>query len=79
MAEVTFEELGERQMAVAKMVLEYADIEPDETNVRRYMARGILSFTEDARGHYCWYMDDDGNEICFKVETMEEIDTSDLD
>lgn len=66
----------ERQIEAASMVLEYAGIEPVIENVRKYLNLEVLSFTEDAHGHYCWYMDDDGNEICVNVETMEDIDTS---
>lgn len=73
------EELTEQQIRAAKMVLEYADIEPSDTNVRRYLSWDILSFTEDAKGHYCWYMDEEGNEVCIHVETLEEIETSEFD
>lgn len=73
------EELTEQQLRAAKMVLEYADIEPSDTNVRRYLSWDILSFTEDAKGHYCWYMDEEGNEVCIHVETLEEIETSEFD
>ena len=73
------EELTEQELNAAKMVLEYANIEPSETNVRRYLNWDILSFTEDAKGHYCWYMDEEGNEVCIHVETLEEIETSEFD
>ncbi|MEF2656193.1 MAG: hypothetical protein U0M72_07195 [Eggerthellaceae bacterium] len=73
------EELTEQELNAAKMVLEYADIEPSDTNVRRYLSWDILSFTEDAKGHYCWYMDEEGNEVCIHVETLEEIETSEFD
>ena len=72
-------ELTEQELNAAKMVLEYADIEPSDTNVRRYLSWDILSFTEDAKGHYCWYMDEEGNEVCIHVETLEEIETSEFD
>lgn len=73
------ENLTERQLEAALMVLEYADIEPTHENLRRYMLDDIVSFTEDEHGHYCWYMDDEGNEICIHVETLTDIDTSDLE
>ena len=73
------EELTEQELNAAKMVLEYADIEPNDTNVRRYLSWDIISFTEDAKGHYCWYMDEEGNEVCIHVETLEEIETSEFD
>lgn len=73
------EELTEQELNAAKMVLEYADIEPSDTNVRRYLSWDILSFTKDAKGHYCWYMDEEGNEVCIHVETLEEIETSEFD
>ena len=72
------EELTERQIQAAKMILEYVDIEPTDANVRRYVAREVLDFTEDEHGHYCWYMDDEGTELCIHVETLEEIETEDV-
>ena len=72
------DDLTEQQLNVALMVLDYANVEPTERNVRRYLQDEILSFTEEGPSHYCWYMDDEGNEICIHVETLEEIDTTDL-
>ena len=60
------EELSEQQILAARTVLEYADIEPNDDNLRRYISWEIVTFTEDAKGHYCWYMDDEGNEICIQ-------------
>ena len=73
------ENLSERELEAVSMVLEYVNVEPNETNLRRYMEWDILSFTEDSHDHYCWYMDENGTEICIKVETLEEIDTYDFD
>lgn len=73
------EELSEQQILAARTVLECADIEPNDDNLRRYISWEIVTFTEDAKGHYCWYMDDEGNEICIHVETLEEIDTYDFE
>ena len=73
------EELSEQQILAARTVLEYADIEPNDDNLRRYISWEIVTFTEDAKGHYCRYMDDEGNEICIHVETLEEIDTYDFE
>lgn len=73
------ENLSERELEAASMALEYANVEPNETNLRRYMEWDILSFTEDSYGHYCWYMDENGTEICIKVESLEEIDTYDFE
>ena len=72
------EVLDERQLKAALTVLEYADVEPTERTLARYLQDEIVTFTEDECGHYCWYMDDEGNEICLHVETLEEIDTTDL-
>lgn len=74
-----FEGLSEQQLQAARMVLEYAGVEPNDDNLRRYINWEIVTFTEDAKGHYCWYMDDEGSEICIHVETLEEIDTYDFD
>lgn len=73
------EDFTEQQITAAKMVLEYADLKPSDENVKRYLDWEILSFTEDAKGHYCWYMDEGGNELCIKVETLEEIETCEFD
>ena len=73
------EELSERELEAAQTVLEYADIEPSHENTKRYLDWEIVTFSEDAAGHYCWYMDDEGNEICIKVETLEEICTEEFD
>ena len=59
---MTFDELDEQQTKAALYVLELADIEPTRENARLYLAWDVLSFTEDAQGRYCWYMDDEGNE-----------------
>ena len=74
-----FDELSEQQINAALMVVEYAGIEPTRENVKRYLDWEVLSYTEDGKGHYCWYMDDEGNEICVKVETLEEIYTEEFD
>ncbi len=76
---VKIDELSERELNAVLMVLEYADIEPTHENAKRYLDWEIISFSEDNAGHYCWYMDDEGNEICIKVETMEEICTEEFD
>ncbi len=76
---MNIEDLPDQHMQAALMVLDYAGIEPTHENVRRYLEWEILSFTEDANGHYCWYMDEKGNEACIKVETLEEICTEEFD
>lgn len=76
---MTFEELDEQQLKAALCMLELADIEATEKNARRYLDWEILSFTEDAHGRYCWYMDEDGNEACIRVDTLEEIDVSEYE
>ena len=48
-------------------------------NARLYLAWDVLSFTEDAQGRYCWYMDDEGNEACIKVDSLEIIETSEYE
>lgn len=70
------EQFSEQQLLAARTILEYANIEPNEDNLRRYIDWEIVTFTEDEDGQYCWYMDDEGNEICLHVENLEEIDTS---
>lgn len=76
---MTFEELDEQQLKAALYMLELADIEATEKNARRYLDWEILSFTEDPNGQYCWYMDEDGNEACIRVDTLEEIDVSEYE
>ena len=76
---MNIEELSQRQKEAALPILEYADLEPSDENIKRYLDWEIISFTEDERGHYCWYMDDNGNEICLHVETLEEIETEDFE
>ena len=71
---MTFDELDEQQTKAALYVLELADIEPTREN-----AWDVLSFTEDAQGRYCWYMDDEGNEACIKVDSLEIIETSEYE
>lgn len=44
------EELSEQQILAARTVLEYADIEPNDDNLRRYISWEIVTFTEDAKG-----------------------------
>ena len=73
------EELSEQQILAARTVLEYADIEPNDDNLRRYISWEIVTFTEDAKGHYCLYLYVEVNEICIHVETLEEIDTYDFE
>lgn len=73
-----FENLSEQQLLAARTVLEYANVEPNDTHVRHYINWEIVTFTEDEKGQYCWYMDDDGSEICLHVETLEEIDTTEF-
>lgn len=75
----TFDELDEQQTKAALYVLELADIEPTRENARLYLAWDVLSFTEDAQGRYCWYMDDEGNEACIKVDSLEIIETSEYE
>lgn len=76
---MTFDELDEQQTKAALYVLELADIEPTRENARLYLAWDVLSFTEDAQGRYCWYMDDEGNEACIKVDSLEIIETSEYE
>lgn len=76
---MTFDELDEQQTKAALYVLELADIEPTHENARLYLAWDVLSFTEDAQGRYCWYMDDEGNEACIKVDSLEIIETSEYE
>lgn len=76
---MNIEELSQRQKEAALTILEYADLEPSDENIKRYLDWEIISFTEDERGHYCWYIDDNGNEICLHVETLEEIETEDFE
>lgn len=76
---MNIEELSQRQKEAALTILEHADLEPSDENIKRYLDWEIISFTEDERGHYCWYMDDNGNEICLHVETLEEIETEDFE
>lgn len=76
---MVFEELDEQQRKAALYMLELANIEPTESNARRYLSWDVLSFTEDAHGRYCWYMDEEGNEACIKVDTLEEIDTTEYE
>lgn len=73
------EDLPSQNMKAALMMLDFAGIEPTQENVKRYLEWEILSFTEDANGHYCWYLDEDGNEACIKVETLEEISVEEYD
>lgn len=72
-------EFNEQELSAIKMVLEYANIEPNETNVRLYVAEEVISITHDANGSYCWYIDEAGNEVCLKVETLELIDTEEFE
>lgn len=74
-----FEELDDQQVKAALCLLEFAGIEPTDENARHYLDWEILSFTEDAYGRYCWYADETGNEACVKVDTLEEVDVSDLE
>lgn len=76
---MTFDELDEQQTKAALYVLELADIEPTRENARLYLAWDVLSFTEDAQGRYCWYMDDEGNEACIKVDSLGIIETSEYE
>lgn len=76
---MTFDELDEQQTKAALYVLELTDIEPTRENARLYLAWDVLSFTEDAQGRYCWYMDDEGNEACIKVDSLEIIETSEYE
>lgn len=69
----------EQELAAIKMVLEYAGIEPTEFNIKRYLADEIISITKDEHGSYCWYIDEAGNELCVRVETLTEIDTSEFE
>ncbi len=72
------EELSDQERNAAQMALEYANIEPSDTNLRHYLSWEILTFSHDERGHYCWYIDENGNEICIHVETLEEMDVTDF-
>ncbi len=71
--------LTEQERAAVTMVLEYAGIEPTDFNIRRYFGDEVLSITYDDNGSYCWYIDEAGTEICIKVETLTEIDTSEFE
>ncbi len=71
--------LTEQELAAVKTVLEYAGIEPTDFNIKRYMDDEIISITKDEHGSYCWYMDQEGNEVCFHVETLTEIDISEFE
>lgn len=72
------DELTDQQLLAARTILEYANVEPDEINLRHYLEWEIITFTSDANGNYCWYMDDAGTEICLHVDTLEEMDTEEL-
>ena len=41
------EELSEQQILAARTVLEYADIEPNDDNLRRYISWEIVSQAKD--------------------------------
>lgn len=73
------DELTEQQLRAARAILEYVNVEPNDENVKRYIEWEIITFTHDEYGNYCWYMDDeDGTEICLRVETLQEIDTDEI-
>lgn len=72
------ENLDKQQITAGRAILEYAGIEPTDENLRRYLLDEVVTFTEDGRGRYVWYMDDDGNEACLHVETLEDIDVSEV-
>ena len=76
---MTFDELDEQQTQAALYEMGLADIEHSSENARLYLAWDVLSFTEDAQGRYCWYMDDEGNEACIKVDSLEIIETSEYE